>query len=162
MIRHFTLTLRMALVFAVCLAATRSDAQEKGADPKAEEKALLEAHKAHAEKQKALLDFLKAKGVELRPVEAERIGSYIQSRFTVGPDHAKQHIIGLNYLPPLTPEEVERQYAGFSLPHEIYGDWAVFMVGGPGGNASPAYKADWKRLTTALKEYQTRGKGGKK
>jgi hypothetical protein len=155
MIQHFTL--RMVLAFSVCFAATRSDAQEKR-DDKAEEKALLEALKARQAKQKALLDFLKAKGVELRPVEVERIGSYIQSRFTIGPDHDKKHIIGLNYLPPLTPEKAREEYLGFSLPHEFYGDWAVFMVGGPGGNASPAYKADWKRLTAALKEYESRAK----
>jgi hypothetical protein len=158
MIQHFTLTLRIGLVAAVCFTATRSEAQEKGDDRKTGDKELLERYKARLDKQKALLEFLKAKGVELRPVEVERTGSYIQSRFTVGPDHAKQHIIGLNYLPPLTPEKAREEYRGFSLPNEIYGEWAVFMVGGPGGNASAAYEADWKRLTTVLKELESRGK----
>jgi hypothetical protein len=160
MTQHFTLAPGMAFLVALCFAPTWSDAQEKG-DSKAEEKALLDRIKARQTEEKALLESLKAKGVELRAIDGGPMGSYIQSRFTVGPDHGKQHVIGLNYLPPLSPEKAREEYQGFSLPHEFYGDWAVFMVGGPGGNASREYKAAWERLTAALKEYQARGKRAK-
>jgi hypothetical protein len=160
MTQHFPLATGIAFLVALCFAPTWSDAQQKG-DSKSEDKAFLDSIKARRAEEKALLEFLKAKGVELRAIDGGSQGSYIQSRFTVGPDHGKQHVIGLNYLPPLTPEKAREQYRGFSLPHEFYGDWAVFMVGGPGGNASPAYEAAWKRLTAALKEYQAKGKGGK-
>jgi hypothetical protein len=99
----------------------------------------------------ALLAFLKGKGVELRPVE--KSGGYIQRRFTVGPDHEKKLVVGLNYLPPLTREQARRQYDNYSLPHELYRNWALFAVGGPGGNASPEYKAIWTKVLIALKDY---------
>lgn len=101
----------------------------------------------------ALLAHFESRGVELRPAAPGPEGSYIQHRYTIGPAHGKQHVIGLSYLPPLTREAVRERNALYSIPHALHGDWALFAMGGPGGNATPAYRADWERALAALRAY---------
>jgi hypothetical protein len=105
-----------------------------------------------AEDLGALLAFLKARGVELRPTRNE--SNYIQHMFTVGPDHAKELRVGLNYLPPLNAGEAEEKYrVNYPIPAMAHGNWAIFMAGGPGGNATEEYEAAWETLEAAFKEY---------
>jgi hypothetical protein len=132
-------SLIVLVVFSIpCFDALPGNAQEK--------------NNVRATELQKLVDFLKSKGVELQPGDEVK-GSYIQTRFIVGPDFKKKHVIGVNYLPPLTLEEAKRRYIGYSLPHEFHGEWATFRIGGPGGNASPEYVADWKRVNAVLREY---------
>jgi hypothetical protein len=105
--------------------------------------------KKAAKDMQALLEFFKAKGIELRRSEHE--SNYIQHMFSIGPDHQRKLIIGLNYLPPLTLEEAEKRYG--AIPYVHHRAWAIFMVGGPGGNATDEYKAAWKKVEAAFKAY---------
>jgi hypothetical protein len=158
MIRSSSLARGLALAAALCCLTAKSDGQQERAPAKKDLDALLGGKK----ELQALLAFLKSKGVELRPVKAADVpGSYIQRRFTVGPDHRKQHVVGLNYLPPLTPKQARERYRGYSLPHELHRDWALFKLGGPGGNASAEYNAAWKKVLTALRQYPGPAKRGK-
>jgi hypothetical protein len=149
MIRSSSLALGLALAAAVCCLTSTSDGQQESVAGKKGLQVLLAGKK----ELQALLAFLKRKGVELLPAEAGVQGSYVQRRFTVGPDHRKRHVVGLNYLPPLTPKQARERYIGYSLPHEFHRDWALFKIGGPGGNASPEYEAAWKKALAALREY---------
>jgi hypothetical protein len=137
MIRQTSLALGLVLLVTLCCSTTGSNAQEKD---DARSKAL-----------QALLDFLKTKGVELRPVDTT--GTYFHYLFTVGPDHTRKHRVGLNYLPPLTLEQAREKYLAYQLPTEFHRDWALIPVGGPSGNASPEYEADWKKVLAAFKEH---------
>ena len=128
----------LAVSAAVGLGATHNRGEDKDDD----------ATKAVA----ALVAHLKEKGEDLRAVESDP-KSYIQFRFTVGPDHDKRHVVGINHLPPLTLAEAKRKYMGYSLPYEFCGEWAVFRVGGPGGNASPEYVGAYKTLLATMREH---------
>jgi hypothetical protein len=152
MIRSSSLASGLPLAAALCCLTSTSNAQQDNVAGTKELQALLGSPK----ELQALLAFLKRKDVELLPARGGVPGSYIQRRFTVGPDHHKQHVVGLNYLPPLTPKQARDRYRGFSLPHEFHGDWALFKLGGPGGNATPEYEATWKRALGALREYPGR------
>jgi hypothetical protein len=123
---------------------------------------LLARAKAAKKELQVLADFLKTKDIVLRPVEAVK-GSYIQHWFAVGPGRRTMYLVGLNYLPPLTPEQARDKYLGYSLPYVFHGNWALFRIGGPGGNATPEYKAVWNKVLAAFKEYPgpaTPKKGG--
>jgi hypothetical protein len=71
--------------------------------------------------------------------------------FTVGPDHDKKLLVGLNYLPPLSAEEASRDYG--AVPFVARRGWALFMVGGPGGNATDEFAAVWKKAEAAFRAY---------
>lgn len=121
-----------------------------------------EASEARAAEMESLLTFLKAKGIDLRPKDDKQTkGSYIQSWFTIGPDHAKRHLVGLNYLPPLTLDQAQDLYKMYSVAHEFHDQWALFMIGVADGDGD-AYERDYEKVSAAFQAYPGRGKTGKK
>jgi hypothetical protein len=76
--------------------------------------------------------------------------------FTIGPDHGKKLVVGLNYLPPLSAEQAEERYRlNYTIPAVSHGTRALFMVGGPGGHTEE-FVAVWKKAEAAFKEYPAR------
>lgn len=127
--------LLLAAVLAIAAPAVRA------ADP-------VPAAPEHAAQLQVLLAHFRSRGVELRPAKPGPANSYIQYRYTVGPDHGRKHVVGLSYLQPPA-----RDADMYSLPHAFHGGWALFMVGGPRGNATPEYEADWARALAAFRSY---------
>lgn len=104
-----------------------------------------------------LIDFLKMNGVELRRDPGSEMGDAagaIHFWFTIGPDHKKRHLVGLNYLPPLLSEQAQQLYRElYSLPCEIHGEWALFAVGSPMSNTHPDFEADFRKVSDALRQF---------
>lgn len=121
-----------------------------------------EASDIRAAELQSLLTFFKSQRIELRPKDDKQTkGSYIQSWFTIGPDHAKRHLVGLNYLPPLTLDQAQDLYKMYSVAHEFHDQWALFMIGVAEGDGD-AYERDYEKVSAAFQAYPGRGKTGKK
>jgi hypothetical protein len=107
---------------------------------------------ARAQKERAaLLAYMKQKGVDLRV--AEHRSNVISHMYTVGPEHAKRYLVGLTYHPQaLNAAEVTAKYA-IAIPFVFHKNWALWQVGGPGGNATQDYLAIWERVRSAFKDY---------
>jgi len=137
MLRRTSLAPGLLFLIALCCHRTASNAQEK--------------EDARSKALQRLLTFLKRKAIDLQPVDTK--GTYFHYRFTIGPDHKKNHRAAFVYLPPLTLEQARDKDNAYQLPTEFYHDWAFIPEGSPRGNATPEYEADWKKISAALKAY---------
>lgn len=107
--------------------------------------------RAPATELAAFVDYMKSRGVELRAVETR--SNVIGHMFSVGPEHAKQYIVGLSwYSPPLTALEVFHR-APIAIPYVVNGRWVLWRTGGPGGNARPDYLPVWEKTQAAFAAY---------
>jgi hypothetical protein len=104
-----------------------------------------------AKAQDALVKFLKARDIDLRPVPNST--NVIQRLYSIGPDHDKQFCVGLTYLPPRTADAFRKEHGGYAFAYEIRGNLVLFKVGGPNGTGVKGYDAAWKKLLTTMEEY---------
>ncbi len=102
---------------------------------------------------KALLEWLTEKGIEHREGPKSERGDPITRRILLGPDYEKKHTVGLAYLPPRTPGQIEEAFRNLALPLEMHGNWAIFQIGGPAGNGATEFVADYQRVLEALKAF---------
>lgn len=102
---------------------------------------------------KYLLEFLKARGIDLRP--APNSTNVVQRMYSIGPDHDRRFFVGLNFLPPMTVDAFRKEHKGYAFPHELGGHFALFKIGGPNGNSTKEYLEAWKKVSAAFAEYES-------
>jgi hypothetical protein len=105
----------------------------------------------NVEERAALLGFLKANGLELR--DAPNRSNVISHMYSIGPQHEKQWLVGLSwYEQAPTPASIYAKSA-INIPFVLNGHWALWRVGGPGGNATDAYMPAWNRALGVFSAY---------
>ena len=105
----------------------------------------------NVEERAALLGFLQANGIDL-PAAPNR-SNVISHLYSIGPQHEKQWLVGLSwYAQEPTAASIYAKSA-INIPFVLNGHWALWRVGGPGGNAADAYVAAWNRTLGVFRAY---------
>jgi hypothetical protein len=109
------------------------------------------AREAESNELAALLGYFKTRGVELRAAPDK--SNVISPMYSIGPQHEKQLLVGLTWHAQEPTTAAILAKSPVAIPFVINGHWALWRVGGRGGNATAKYEEAWNRTLGAFQAY---------